>query len=72
MAGHAFVRCRVELSEFEPLWVGTIVSQAVASQAIAAQTIIDWAVKGTALMRKEVVTDREYLIIPQVICNWIS
>ena len=46
-----------------------IASQAIASQAITAQTIVGWVVKGAMSMRGEVVTDREYLIIPQVICD---
>ena len=66
------MRYEVELSEVKLLWVKTIVSQAVVSQAIAAQTIVGWVVKTAASMRGEVVTDREYLTISQVIYDWAS
>ena len=56
------MRCGAKFLEAKLLWVRTIVSQ-----AIAAQTIIGWVVKGAASMRGEVVTDCEYLIIPHVI-----
>ena len=48
-----------------------IMSQAIANQAIAAQTIVGWAVKGVVSIKKKVVTDRVYLIIPQVIFDWV-
>ena len=64
------MHCGVKPSEVESLWVETIVSQAAASQAIAAHTIIGWAVEGVASMKEEVVMDHGYLTIPQVIIDW--
>ena len=39
------------------------------SQAIAAQTIIGWVVKDKVVIRREVIMDYKYQIIPQVICD---
>ena len=45
--------------ELESSEIEIIMSQVIASQTIVSQIILGWAIKGAALMRREVVLERE-------------